>query len=513
MVNSVQRRAEIEPELIGAAFLDPKLTLSDLWAAYSWQCPECECVSEHIYNEARKAPSVTPIQVILSLPETLAVQDAGGREAFAAQFTEMSTPSECVVAYLDDLIKRAAIEKLEGDVKSILAATEANDPVQLTDRLRSLLDEQAFTTTSDYESWPILSLSEAYVCDSKASYLVKGLLAKGDLGAIYGPSASGKSFFATDLGLAIARGTSWRGHRVNNAGVAYVVAEGATGFDKRLEAYKHVNDVHACNNFQRIVAAPNLIGPASQATKLIQSLKLARSRMDDDLGVVFLDTLARVIPGQNENAFETMGALVDVTGRIARELGATVILVHHTGKDAERGMRGHSSLFGACDTVIEVSAPSESGETAATVRKQKDGEQGASYGFRLNEVHLGYDSDGDALTSCVVEPCDPPVAMKSDNSSGHSQRAIAALKQACANGSSVCPDTATPLATINEWRDAFRALDDISSLKADTANAAFRRAKEQLVYQGRIVELSVGFTLRKYLPKSDAALDDTTDIP
>ena len=78
-----------------------------------------------------------------------------------------------------------------------------------------------------------------------------------------------------------------------------------------------------------------------------------------------------------------------------------VVLIHHTGKDASKGARGHSSLFAALDGAIEV----EHNATGRswTIAKSKDGEGGTTFPFKLRVHHLGKDADGDDVTSCTVE--------------------------------------------------------------------------------------------------------------
>jgi hypothetical protein len=76
-------------------------------------------------------------------------------------------------------------------------------------------------------------------------------------------------------------------------------------------------------------------------------------------------------------------------------------LIHHTGKDATRGARGHSSLAAALDAVIEVKRTQEGREWVLV--KSKDGADGISRAFRLEVVNLGFDNDAE-ITSCVAVP-------------------------------------------------------------------------------------------------------------
>jgi len=81
-------------------------------------------------------------------------------------------------------------------------------------------------------------------------------------------------------------------------------------------------------------------------------------------------------------------------------------VVHHTGKDATRGLRGHSSLFAALDAAVEVTREGDRREWK--VAKAKDGQDGAEHPFRLAVLDLGEDDEGEAVTSCVIAPDELP---------------------------------------------------------------------------------------------------------
>jgi RecA-family ATPase len=57
---------------------------------------------------------------------------------------------------------------------------------------------------------------------------------------------------------------------------------------------------------------------------------------------VVIDTLSRALAGGNENAPDDMGALVINTDKVRQLTGAALIYIHHSGKDAALGARGHS---------------------------------------------------------------------------------------------------------------------------------------------------------------------------
>jgi hypothetical protein len=124
--------------------------------------------------------------------------------------------------------------------------------------------------------------------------------------------------------------------------------------------------------------------------------------MGRSVKLVVIDTLSRALAGGNENAPEDMGALVAAMDLIRAETGACVLFIHHSGKDAAKGARGHSLLRAAIDTEIEVRADEGTGAKTASVVKQRDMARGGVYGFRLEQVTLGQNQYGEDVTTCVV---------------------------------------------------------------------------------------------------------------
>ena len=51
-----------------------------------------------------------------------------------------------------------------------------------------------------------------------------------------------------------------------------------------------------------------------------------------------------------------MGVAVDGMQKLRNEVGASILLIHHSGKDRSKGARGSSVLKAAVDTEIELNA-------------------------------------------------------------------------------------------------------------------------------------------------------------
>jgi len=242
-------------------------------------------------------------------------------------------------------------------------------------------------------------------------WLIKGVLPDADLVVLFGASGSGKTFVALDMAFAVAQGLPWRGRRVKQGTVVIIAAEGSGGLGKRSLAYAKFHGIDlATVPIHVISAAPNFLEEHDIAAVLTSVRALG------DVSLVIVDTLAQVTPGANENGAEDMGRALANLRLIRETAGATVLAVHHAGKDASKGSRGWSGIKAAADAQIEV-LRHEDGQREIHIEKMKDGEDGLRFGFKLEVVDLGEDADGDPVTSCVATEADLPVAKTEDKPS------------------------------------------------------------------------------------------------
>jgi hypothetical protein len=234
------------------------------------------------------------------------------------------------------------------------------------------------------------------------SYLIKHLLGTVGMTVLYGESGSGKTFLALHMSFYLAAGTECFGRRVRRCGVVYIAAEAGRSIENRIAAAKTEVEFPGVMPFAAIVSPVDLCSDDVDLSKLIITIKAAELGMP--VGLIVVDTLSRVMAGGNENAPEDMGALVRNIDRLRAETGATVLLVHHSGKDTSKGARGHSLLRAAADTEIEVTRDEATKIATARVTKQRELPTEGLLTFALRQVELGSDADGDPITSCVVEP-------------------------------------------------------------------------------------------------------------
>lgn len=227
-------------------------------------------------------------------------------------------------------------------------------------------------------------------------WMLRGVLPLEGLAALYGPSGSGKSFLVLDIAAAIAAGAyEWFGRRITQCPVTYCALEGEAGMGKRVSAWSLHHKKPVPDSLRFITQPFNLldVDDVTELTKAVQSAGGAG-------GLVILDTLNRAAPGADENSSVDMGNIIAAAKQLQNYTGGLVLLVHHTGKDATKGLRGHSSLYAALDGAIEVNKTDNRREWA--VAKSKDDETGSIHAFRLEVVSVGHDDEGDDITSCVA---------------------------------------------------------------------------------------------------------------
>lgn len=235
-------------------------------------------------------------------------------------------------------------------------------------------------------------------------WLVPGLLTEGSLAAIYGAPESGKSFLAVDISMAIAGGLDWHGRTVERGGVLYVAAEGAAGLGKRVRAWKiaHLAGGRAFSLWldrgEINLAAERDGGVRGFVREIVEEL--------GPLRLVVIDTLNQTAAGADENSAKDMGRYIASMKRIRDETGAAVVVVHHSGKDAARGMRGSTAILGAMDTTVEVDRDKDRRAITVTVQKQKDAERELPMRFGLERVELPGDAEwnGKPPSSLVLRP-------------------------------------------------------------------------------------------------------------
>lgn len=246
---------------------------------------------------------------------------------------------------------------------SALRQPEGADPVDLVQVRYEILRSRVLSADELDKLRPPEPLIEGYlVCDSVAT--------------TYGRPGTAKTLIALSQAFSIVTGTAWFGHAVKQGPVLYIPAEGIAGLAQRQRAWREVCGYPALDDMHWLPMTVNLLDSSWVAA-------LAQLTAELRPVEVVVDTLARSMPGGDENNSSDMNKLVAAADEIRRASGACVNLVHHTPKDGSTP-RGHSALEGAVDT--ELLLERAGSMFSLSVAKQKDLPVPEQFNFELMPV-------------------------------------------------------------------------------------------------------------------------------
>lgn len=332
------------------------------------------------------------------------------------------------------------------------------------------------------------------------SWLIKNVFPRRGLGTLYGETSAGKSFLAIHAALCIARGVDFFGKRTRPGGVLYIAAEGGSSVLPRIEAADAaLGSMLPANHllrkgmppladapFRVVTEAPNLSRDGDHKP-LELTIRLAAHAFEQKghrLAMVIVDTWHAALGGGDENAAADAGHALRPFKEAVEDLNLFTLIVAHPGKALEKGLRGSNALPAAVDTSIELAVPGFEGPKPkpagalrrATVNKQRDGEVGAEFHYRLPVVELGKDEDGDPWTTCTVLPCDPP-KLDAEGLKPHDRDLLDAVRAALAEANAERADIQIARGRFyNKRPDA----------KPDARRQAWGRALKDAITSGRV---------------------------
>ena len=140
--------------------------------------------------------------------------------------------------------------------------------------------------------------------------------------------------------------------------------------------------------------------------------------------------------------------------------------------------RGHSSLHAALDAAISITK--EGDQFRWSIAKSKDGRDDKVSSFRLDNVVLRSDEDGEIVTSCVIKPDAeyvPPTKPLSP-----SARQMVDAYQAVARRQPIGEGGRTTDVRLQDWREAFYQIS--TSKSQEGKRKTFERGQKELLARG-----------------------------
>jgi DNA-binding MarR family transcriptional regulator len=184
-------------------------------------------------------------------------------------------------------------------------------------------------------------------------WLIDQKLPRRGLGVVYGQPGSGKTFYLLDQLLTVAQ----------THPVVYAPTEGLYGLDNRLAALCDYRGLELGRLY--VYKSPVELMKLGKVNEFITKIRDVRPVL------VAFDTLSGCMVGGDENAPRDMGLLVHGCQTVIRALDCFVPLAHHMSRKGNNE-RGHSSLRGAADIMVEIGCRGRTVTVKCT--KSKDSE-------------------------------------------------------------------------------------------------------------------------------------------
>jgi len=397
------------------------------------------------------------------------------------------------------------------------------DQVTMPERLNPILNSVAsavqtppapsdFDIAKEFEAEPIKAEEQAKpskqiqiehwdsIQDEPVRWLIDKVLPVGSFSALYGPPGSFKSFHALHIAHCIATGTAWMGNEVTEAGgVLYIAGEGFGGVGARIKACKQHHQTEAGAPIYVIRHQLNLRSSIEDFNALMLAVETLVMETGIDFKLIVVDTLARSFGGGDENSASDMMQFVVTCGHIQKIVqDAALMILHHSGKDSAKGMRGSSALLGAVDSELELIRYEDSMKGVIRIAKQKDGEDGTRYGFEMVTVELAPPAGslhiGEPITSLAVQASElgsfdnAKKDGKGNSGKGKNQRMVMTTLETVvkSNGTiKYIEGSQRTVVRLEQWREELWSKMGCTDEDKNTFKTAWHRAKMQLLESGQ----------------------------
>lgn len=198
------------------------------------------------------------------------------------------------------------------------------------------------------------------------NYVIQSLIPERSVGFLVGESGAKKTFAALHMALCVARGVHFGGLPVRQGSVMYFAPEDANGVRERYAGWKYTqNKNENLPNFW-VLGQQVPLHREDLLRKFGARIKDSAFFQANPLALIVIDTYSANSAGQkvgqtphkkdgqptewiggrdfDENDNNVAAILMKNAADLADMLECAVMIIHHTGKDTERGGRGASAL-------------------------------------------------------------------------------------------------------------------------------------------------------------------------
>ncbi len=275
-----------------------------------------------------------------------------------------------------------------------------------TDELESQSDDEGYLSRNtflagmpDEYSFKIYQADDALQKSSPVSWYVENLISEGSLSLLVGEAGSKKTWVTLALAVCLADGKEWAGLKTTRSRILFVDEEsGEKRLTRRIASVIRGYGI----DYHIPLKYVSLEGFNLRDMKGISRLRALIERTKSQ--VIFIDTLADIMPGADENSVKDVQPVLMALRRMVGETivekkQIAIIIIHHTNKNGS--YRGSSAMKGAVDLLLTIESPTKSQNVVFRIEKTRDGEP---YNFNAT-AHFGKnsrDEDTFYLTASTV---------------------------------------------------------------------------------------------------------------
>src|SRR5271165_4241266 len=193
---------------------------------------------------------------------------------------------------------------------------------------------------------PMVRVGEIASEEDAPRWLVEGLWGAQSVGVIGGAPKCAKTWLGLDMALSVATGTACLGkYAVPEPGpvLVYLAEDALPVVRQRVAGMARHSGLDLAGVDVHVITAPVLrLDRDPDRTRLLEAARQLRPRL------LLLDPLVR-LHGIDENNAGEVAALLAYFRSLQRQLGLSVVLVHHTRKNAVGGVAAGQGLRGSSD--------------------------------------------------------------------------------------------------------------------------------------------------------------------
>jgi AAA domain len=198
------------------------------------------------------------------------------------------------------------------------------------------------------------------------SYLVADYVIARGHSVLYGGPGAYKSFLALAWSLSIASGIDWCDHAVEPGAVLYIAAEGFSGLLRRVDAWCEENEQPRPPRIHFLPEVVNFLDAHD-----MERAHVTIDSMPEPPVLIVRDTVARTMPGGEENSAKDVGRFIAEGAKLAQHSQGGLLDLHHVTVEGNRE-RGSSALRGAADAMHLLKI--DGADRLLEVTKMKDAE-------------------------------------------------------------------------------------------------------------------------------------------